>query len=237
MAFIALMQYCERLGRLDIMIEKMRSIHVDSSSWKMNADEKRNLLKTVAETLDKANDPQAFKVIKAYLNDFSAAQSKELEKEAHRCVILAIKARDMITFEELQNIPAVNQLQSSNKEVHEFLSLFTNSDAKGFKKDLPKFNTFLKNENLDKDELIRKKSYFEICKLSGSTAQHTNYKFEQLASHLDIDVDDVEEWTIEAIADKIIDAKIDQLNEEIVILSTIKRKIGREEWLAIQTKI
>jgi alpha-N-acetylglucosamine transferase len=50
-------------------------------------------------------------------------------------------------------------------------------------------------------------------------------------------VDDVEEWTIEAIADKIIDAKIDQLNEEIVILSTIKRKIGKEEWQAIQAKI
>ena len=43
-------------------------------------------------------------------------------------------------------------------------------------------------------------------------------------------MDEVEEWTIEAIADKIIDAKIDQLNEEIVIMSTIKRKIGHEEW-------
>jgi alpha-N-acetylglucosamine transferase len=52
-----------------------------------------------------------------------------------------------------------------------------------------------------------------------------------------IEVDDVEEWTIEAIADKIIDAKIDQLNEEIVIMSTIKRKIDNEEWAAVQTKI
>ena len=50
-------------------------------------------------------------------------------------------------------------------------------------------------------------------------------------------MDDVEEWTIEAIADKIIDAKIDQINEEIVIMSTIKRKIDREEWEAIQSKI
>jgi hypothetical protein len=39
--------------------------------------------------------------MKAYLNDFTAQQSKELEKDAHRCVVLAIKARDMITFEEL----------------------------------------------------------------------------------------------------------------------------------------
>jgi translation initiation factor 3 subunit M len=52
-----------------------------------------------------------------------------------------------------------------------------------------------------------------------------------------MNVDDIEEWTIEAIADKVIDGKIDQLNEEIVIMSTIKRKIGIEEWQAIKTKI
>jgi hypothetical protein len=83
------------------MIEKMRSIHIDSSNWKMTPEEKRNLLKTVANSLDGVNDPTAFNVMKAYLNDFTAQQSKELEKDAHRCVVLAIKARDMITFEEL----------------------------------------------------------------------------------------------------------------------------------------
>merc|ERR1712048_594309 len=129
-------------------------------------------------------------------------------------------------------IPAVKQLQNSNKKYHDFLSLFTNTDAKGFGKELAKFEDIIKSEGLEKSDLVRKKSYFEICKLSGSTDNQTNYKYEQLAAHLDINVDDVEEWTIEAIADKIIDAKIDQINEEIVIMSTIKRKIGHEEWKA-----
>lgn len=49
-------------------------------------------------------------------------------------------------------------------------------------------------------------------------------------------MDDVEAWAIEAIASGIIDAKIDQLNEEIVIkshimnqeLTSIKERLG--EW-------
>jgi len=101
-----------------------------------------------------------------------------MEMEAHRCVILAIKARDMITFEELREIPAINHMQSSNKEMEQFLSLLIDSDAKGFKKDLPKFSALLKKENLDETDLIRKKSYFEICKLSGLIGKQTNYKYE-----------------------------------------------------------
>lgn len=111
-AFLALMQFCERLERLDIMIEKLRSIHSDSATWKMTAEEKRHLLKEVANTLDRSNDPKAFNVSKHYLKEFTEQQSKEMEKEAYRCVILAIKARDMITFEELREIPAINHMKS-----------------------------------------------------------------------------------------------------------------------------
>lgn len=142
------MQFCERLERLDIMIEKMRLIHRDSAGWKMTTEEKRHLLKEVSHALDRVNDPQAFNVTKHFLSDFTAQQSAELEKEAHRCVILAVKARDMITFEELRDIPAINHMQNSNKEMQEFLSLLIDSDAKGFKKDLQKFATLMKNENL-----------------------------------------------------------------------------------------
>ena len=44
-------------------------------------------------------------------------------------------------------------------------------------------------------------------------------------------------WAIEAIQNKIIDAKIDQLNGFIVIKSHMLREIKLEEWKAIQQKI
>lgn len=47
----------------------------------------------------------------------------------------------------------------------------------------------------------------------------------------------MEEWAIEAIANGIIDAKIDQLNEVIVIKSHKLRQVSEKDWKAIQTKI
>jgi len=54
---------------------------------------------------------------------------------------------------------------------------------------------------------------------------------------LNINSDDVEEWAIEAIANKIIDARIDQKNERIIIKSTMLRQLKTAEWKRILGKV
>lgn len=79
-------------------------------------------------------------------------------------------------------------------------------------------------------DVIRKKQYVQICSLK---LDNSNHKYEDLASILNIKKDDVEQWAIEAIAAGIIDAKIDQVREEIVIKSHIMNK----EWSAIKERL
>jgi translation initiation factor 3 subunit M len=63
--------------------------------------------------------------------------------------------------------------------------------------------------------------------------ENSNHKYNDLANILNIQKDDVEQWAIEAIAAGIIDAKIDQVKEEIVI----KSHIMNQEWKAIKERI
>lgn len=92
----------------------------------------------------------------------------------------------------------------------------------------------MKDEGLTQEEVILKKSYVQICSLS---TEKNNFKYEDLAQLLNIDKDQVEMWAIEAITKKIIDAKIDQQNQEIVIKSHQLREIKEQEWIQIQKKI
>lgn len=90
------------------------------------------------------------------------------------------------------------------------------------------------------DDIIKKKQYLQICSLK---LEESNHKYQDLANILNvspyvvltlqISKDDVEVWAIEAIASGIIDAKIDQLKEEIVIKSHAMNK----EWNSIKEKI
>jgi len=170
----------------------------------------------------------------AYLRLFkkklSADELKLTERDARRCVILAIKAVDVINFEELLDLQAIKQLSGANEEVLKLLNLFTTTDAKGFEAQINKFAKLMKEEGLTKEELIVKKSYVQICSLSTDV---TNFAYSDLAKLLNIDEDEIENWAIDAIQNKIIDAKIDQQKEEIVIKSHMLRELKKKEWQSI----
>ena len=93
----------------------------------------------------------------------------------------------------------------------------------------------MQTEGISESEAIQKKSYVQICSLV--TSESSNFDYEQLANLLNIKSDDVEEWAIEAIANKIIDAKIDQMNRRVVIKSTMLKQIKTEEWKRILGKV
>lgn len=85
-------------------------------------------------------------------------------------------------------------------------------------------------EGLSEEDVLLKKSYVQICSLN---TDKTNFSYEELSKLLNIKQDEVELWAIEAITNKIIDAKIDQLTREIVIKSHQLKEIKKQEWLSI----
>ena len=54
---------------------------------------------------------------------------------------------------------------------------------------------------------------------------------------LDMKEDDIEEWVIEAMSNDVIDAKIDQVNEVVIIKTQKMRNMQKDEWLQIVAKI
>lgn len=200
-AFEKLVKLCAEEKCMEIVIMKARTIVDDSQEWDLTLDERRSLYSTVAKSLDQQNDSSyAFKVMHAYLKLFKKQLSKEeltlTERDARRCVILAVKAVDVINFEELLDLQAIKQLTGTNKEVSSLLNIFTSTDAKGFEKELGKFKKLMKDEGLTKDELTIKKSYVQICSLS---TEKTNFAYTELAELLNIKEDAIESWAIDAI--------------------------------------
>jgi len=128
------MDLCNRIDRLDIMISKCRSIENDSANWNLTVEQRRALYGAVAKTLDSNNDSAAFKVTQAFIKLYSKGQmDKDVEASARRCVILALKASDVINFEELLEMEPIKELAGSHQEVLDFLSCFITTDAKDFK--------------------------------------------------------------------------------------------------------
>lgn len=68
------------------------------------------------------------------------------------------------------------------------------------------FQALITKENLEMEDLLKKKQYVQVCSLN---LDESNHGYDSLAKMLNLHKDDVEVWAIEAIAAGIIDAKID----------------------------
>jgi hypothetical protein len=112
MVFKTLVKLCQQEGSLDIIVQKARSVEKDSADWNLSLDEKKDLLLSIAKSLDAEEDDGAFSVLHAYLRQFENKDNlTPSESEARRCVILAIKSRSVINFEELLDLKAIKSLK------------------------------------------------------------------------------------------------------------------------------
>lgn len=136
LAFERLVQLCMDNNCTDIIIERARQVIETSKDWNLTDEERRSLYKRVANILDKLDDTSyAFKIMHAYVKLFKDGDKAGIESaqnEARRCIILAIKAVDVINFAELVDLPAIKDLQQKNQELIKLLNLLTQGSAKEF---------------------------------------------------------------------------------------------------------
>lgn len=131
----------------------------------------------VGKVLDKLGQSSAaFRVMFAALKLFKEndADISKTEQDARRCVILAIKAVDIINFAELEDLAPIKSLTKKQAKVLSLLNLFTQASTKDFKNKLSEFSELMTSEGLTESELVLKKSYVQICTLN---TQKTNFSF------------------------------------------------------------
>jgi len=138
LVFQRLFELCDKHGQLKIIVENLKKVEEISREWAMSLDERRELYRSCAVTLDRNNEPvAAFKVMMAYLKLFQKSGEAELaehrtEQEAKRCVMLGVRVPTVIDFADVLQLAAVKHLSGKDKEVFDFMNLFTTTDSKQF---------------------------------------------------------------------------------------------------------
>ena len=137
---------------------------------------------------------------------------------------------------------AVKDLQKTSKDLYAFFDFFLKEAIATFSKNLSKNKAVMDKNTISTDHATQKKQYIQICSIGqeANEAAVTSgkvLKFSELVSVLQIPADDVEEWCIEAINNDIIDARIDQIKEEIVIKTCRQRHLNTEEWNKVKSRI
>lgn len=122
LTFKRLFQLCDANNQLKIIVENLKKIEELSKDWKLSLEERRDLLKSCAAALDRNNETHsAFKLLKSFLRLFQDSKEAELaqhniEVQAKRCVLLAIREPTALDFADILQLNAVKYLQGVSSE-------------------------------------------------------------------------------------------------------------------------
>lgn len=211
----------------------------------MTKSERYDLYIECAKILDKEGDSGAFPLYYHALKLFDEDQNlrsqykknkmESYQSEAEKLVINAIKSPEIVNFEEVIALEAIQDLKKTSKLIFDFVDLFLLKEMAQFKTDIKSFQKLMDDHVVTMEMAIQKKQYIQICSLD--LAQKQIYTFKECASLLDIPLEDVEEWFIDAVTNNIIDARMNQMKEEIIIKTHKIRNMSNKEWAQIKGSI
>jgi len=131
---------------------------------------------------------------------------------------------------------AVKLLENSpeNSNLHQLLNVFAAGNLDDFVKYRGSNKSVITDLGLDADQCEKN---MRLLTLASLAATNESVTYDAIAEKLQIERQAVEEWVIDGIISKLIDAKIDQLNQTIVINRGSQRLFSQEQWKDVQIKM
>jgi len=153
--------------------------------------------------------------------------------DAERCVIDFISKPDIFIMDHLLLLKPVMILQG--QPIHKLLQIFVSGQLADYLEFYEVHKNYVDEIGLDHEANIHKMRILTTLSLS---IQDKEISFSYLKSILGFsEEDDMEEYIIDLIKSKLLHAKIDQMNEKMIVRSTSVRAFGINEWQQLEQKI
>ncbi|RZC60999.1 hypothetical protein C5167_022761 [Papaver somniferum] len=209
--------------------------------WNIGTVDQRKLFLTISNVLkeNKSMSKDSFNFLTKYLATFSSDDANimsEAKGEAVRAVMEFVKAPDMFQW-DLLDMPAVAQLEQDGNYawVYQLLKIFLTQRLKAYTDFQAENDTAMTECGLVFEDCMTKMRLLSLADLGSNESGEIPYAM--VANTLMIQDDEVEEWIVKAIAAKLLDCKMDQLNQTVIVSRCSDRLFGPNQWVALRSKL
>lgn len=210
--------------------------------WNVPSSDRRGLFRAAASGIpDSVARKQRFTLLLVESYTEASQVDEDAITAAKEAAIGAI--RDPITlFVHQRNMLAMPAIQAlannaATKTLHALLDIFQEGK-------LEEYNAFLKNNGgdkavkdlgLDPVTCVRHMRILSLCSLA---AEHEEIPYGTVAKTLQLDSEkEVESWVIAAVSSGLLSAKMDQLQQSVMVERSVVRKFDVEQWKALQSRL
>ncbi|KAJ9173178.1 hypothetical protein P3X46_016341 [Hevea brasiliensis] len=223
------------------VIPSFKKIDSFLKEWNLEVKDQRDLFLGISNVLreSKSSGKDSFKFLTKYLATFSGEDAYamgEAKEEAVRTIIEFVKAPDMFQC-DLLDMPAVGQLEKDAKYalVYQLLKIFLTQRLDAYLEFQAANSALLKSYGLVHEDCIAKMRLMSLVDLASDGSGRVPYTL--IKDTLRINDDEVELWVVKAITAKLINCKMDQMSQVVLVSSCAERVFGQHQWLALRLKL
>jgi len=211
------------------------------ADWKLQPLDSYEMYLLLSHVCKAANQTAEWhKYLLKSLSALDKAKKEALESakpHAHAAVVSALASSSIMQFDSLLGLSAVKQLADDKKygATHHLLRIFTYDTVDSFIKFTNDNKIYIESLGLDYEELLRKIRTLTICSLA---LDKDRLSYNLLKETLQCaDSSAVESCIIDAVTSGCVEAKIDQGNEEVVIIRSMRRVFDSNSWALLATQL
>ncbi|KNA11953.1 hypothetical protein SOVF_130320 [Spinacia oleracea] len=223
------------------VIPSIKKIDSFLSEWNLSVQDQRELFLAVFNALkeSKSSGKESFNFLSKYLATFSPEDEQamiEAKEEAANAIIEFVKGPDMFQC-DLLDIPSVTQLENDAKYalLYQLLKIFLTQRLNAYLDFQAANSTLLKDYGLVHEDCLAKMRLMSLVDLASSESGHIPYAL--IKDTLSVNDNEVEYWVVKAITAKLLDCKMDQMNQVVIVSRYTERLFGQQQWDNLRSKL
>lgn len=231
--YIGQLRLASKFGQTNAITTQLKQVKDWLKTWNVDIEQRRVCYRELHAALkDEQKSEEATRVMLELLATYDEESASLAKDDAEKCVIDFISKPDIFIMDHLLQLKPVSVLQGS--PIYELLKIFVSGQLIDYMEFYSNQKEYIEEIGLDHDANISKMRILTTLSLS---IQEKEISFAHLSEVLGIQSEDIEEYIIELVKSKLVHAKIDQINEKMIIRSTRVRTFGMSEWQQLEQKL
>ncbi|KAF2546379.1 hypothetical protein F2Q70_00024123 [Brassica cretica] len=205
----------------EYVVPSFKKIDNFLKEWNVDTKDQRELFLAIANVLreNKSLVKESLNFLTKYLATFSNEDAQvlgEAKEEAVRAVIEFVKASSIFQC-DLLDLPAVAQLEKDAKyaPVYQLLKIFLTQRLNAYSEFKAANSECLQSCGLVDEDCVTKMRLLSLVDLASHESGKIPYT--SIKDTLQVKEEEVELWIVKAITAKLIDCKMDQMNQVVIV--------------------
>lgn len=236
---MSIVNYAVQTGQLSLLQGYLDLLDGLVEKWGLGKEDQQRLFLQVATALEESQPEKSQKFLLKYLVSLEGSEVSAADKpQVAKAVVAAI--RDPIAcFMQGQHIlplTAVAQLEgdASLGKLYELLKIMNEGKLRDYLAFADANGAMLEANGLSHSECVGNMRLLSLCSLA---TEHEEIPYSEIAKDLEVPLKEVEHWVVKTITAKLIDAKMDQLGQRVMISRCAHRMFDSAQWAELKEKL